>query len=259
MRLTDLQISIIKASFKEHFSPDDSLWLFGSRTDDSKKGGDIDLYIETTEPERTAAYRKESKFWVDLQNKLGEQKIDIVVKLLSENKTKPIYEEARKTGILLMKKKMTLDGYINVINIHAKRLQTALEDTQKMPAITCDTFINLSKEEAYIFEMLNSRFSKMQDDIGSKIFPIILKISATESLAFIDNLNALEKFEIIPSANWWQDLRKLRNEIAHDYEDEYDSLADHTNQLVIRAQELLDYWQELRPKLEELKAKLTHE
>jgi hypothetical protein len=99
----------------------------------------------------------------------------------------------------------------------------------------------------------------MQDDIGSKIFSVILKIAAKESVAFIDNLNALEALNIIPSSDWWQDLRQLKNEITHDYEDEYDELTKHTNELMGRVQQLLEYWQSLKPILEELKSKLPRE
>ena len=95
----------------------------------------------------------------------------------------------------------------------------------------------------------------MSTDIGSKIFPYILNFAGEKTLSFIDNLNTLEKLEILESANWWQDLRKLRNEIAHDYDNKYDELAAHTNQLVTRAQELLDYWTKLKPKLEIIKNK----
>ncbi len=154
---------------------------------------------------------------------------------------------------------MTFEGYIHVVDIHASRLQMAFEDAKNLLPITRETFINLSKEEIYIFELLTSRFSKMQDDIGSKIFSVILKIAAKESVAFIDNLNALEALNIIPSSDWWQDLRQLKNEITHDYEDEYDELTKHTNELMGRVQQLLEYWQSLKPILEELKSKLPRE
>ena len=47
MRLTKTQIKAIQDSFFTFFMKGDKIWLFGSRVDDSKKGGDIDLYIET--------------------------------------------------------------------------------------------------------------------------------------------------------------------------------------------------------------------
>ena len=49
MRITDYQLKVIKNIFLKHFSPQDHIWLFGSRVDSNKKGGDIDIYIETTD------------------------------------------------------------------------------------------------------------------------------------------------------------------------------------------------------------------
>jgi len=47
MRLTKEQISIIKTLVTRHFDSDTDVILFGSRVDDTARGGDIDLYIET--------------------------------------------------------------------------------------------------------------------------------------------------------------------------------------------------------------------
>jgi len=44
MRLTKRYIDVIKESFKNVFETGD-IYLFGSRVDDTKKGGDIDLYL----------------------------------------------------------------------------------------------------------------------------------------------------------------------------------------------------------------------
>lgn len=44
MRLKRSEITIIKQAFSDVFTKG-SLYLFGSRVDDNKRGGDIDLYI----------------------------------------------------------------------------------------------------------------------------------------------------------------------------------------------------------------------
>ena len=44
MRLSKKYIETIKKYFKEFFQ-NGEIYLFGSRVDDSKKGGDIDLYL----------------------------------------------------------------------------------------------------------------------------------------------------------------------------------------------------------------------
>ena len=43
-----------------------------------------------------------SKFVIELWKKLGEQKIDVVVKCLSSDFELPIYKVARENGVLLV-------------------------------------------------------------------------------------------------------------------------------------------------------------
>ncbi len=45
MRLTPFQREIFKQLTAEVFGPQAQVWLFGSRADDQRRGGDIDLYI----------------------------------------------------------------------------------------------------------------------------------------------------------------------------------------------------------------------
>ena len=95
MRLNKKQHQAIKDTFLEVFEVG-NIYLFGSRVDDSKKGGDIDLYIVSTCKDNFTS--KKIDFLVKLKNIIGEQKIDIV---LSRDKTRPIEQEAIKNGILL--------------------------------------------------------------------------------------------------------------------------------------------------------------
>jgi hypothetical protein len=102
MRLTDNQVTYIKEAFLKHFTKRDRLWLFGSRVDMQKCGGDIDFYIETHYSDLGIVVSKKTSFLVDLQKKIGEQKIDVVINVLPSRKKLPIYEEARTTGIRLI-------------------------------------------------------------------------------------------------------------------------------------------------------------
>ena len=98
MRITSLEKTIIKSSVKRHFGRDAGVYLFGSRVDDDRKGGDIDLYITTDMPVSEIIRRKISLL-VELENVLGEQKIDVVIN--NRTKRKPIYEIAEKEGVKL--------------------------------------------------------------------------------------------------------------------------------------------------------------
>jgi len=46
MRLKPEQTLFIKATVARHFGAGARVWLFGSRVDDAKRGGDVDLYVD---------------------------------------------------------------------------------------------------------------------------------------------------------------------------------------------------------------------
>ena len=99
MRLTSEQIKAIKDTTYSVLGEGSRVILFGSRVDDAKKGGDIDLLFET---EHILDNRVNTigALYAALIRKLGDRKIDI---LLKDPKTpeSPILEIARKTGIEL--------------------------------------------------------------------------------------------------------------------------------------------------------------
>ena len=101
MRLNEQQRSAIHSTVAEAFGAGASVWLFGSRVDDSKRGGDIDLLIETDQVDVNAITRAEITFLTKLQMKLGEQKIDVLLDYPSRKTHPPIFSIAKKNGILL--------------------------------------------------------------------------------------------------------------------------------------------------------------
>ncbi len=99
MRLTQFQQKIIKDEVARVMGEGVRVLLFGSRTDDSQRGGDIDLYLETPE-RREQAWRQVLRLNAALQERLGEQKLDIVLHQPDEP-LQPIHLQARKQGIRL--------------------------------------------------------------------------------------------------------------------------------------------------------------
>ena len=79
----------------EVFGAKTQVFLFGSSTDDSKKGGDIDLYIKA---ETGKDLKHKIKYLLILEQKLGEQKIDIV---FAEDQSRAIEQQAIMYGIRL--------------------------------------------------------------------------------------------------------------------------------------------------------------
>ena len=97
MRLAKEQIIIIKHCVAIVFGENAKVYLFGSRVDDTKKGGDIDLYLEVDD--RQSVFEKKLTLLSELRKNLGDQKIDLIIN--DSSKEKDIYKIARTTGVLL--------------------------------------------------------------------------------------------------------------------------------------------------------------
>lgn len=93
MRLNDREINIIKESVRR-LDKDAKIYLFGSRTDDNAKGGDIDLLIIS----QKFNYDDSITARQNLHEKLGEQKIHIIIK---KDINDPFSKIAYSEGILL--------------------------------------------------------------------------------------------------------------------------------------------------------------
>jgi len=97
MRLKKEHIESIKNIAIDTFGNNVSIYLFGSRVNDSKKGGDIDLYLETDTKEEL--FEKKIAMLTNLKKAIGEQKIDLVINNFSTEKF--IFKVAKEEGILL--------------------------------------------------------------------------------------------------------------------------------------------------------------
>jgi len=87
---------MIKKAFYETFESGE-IYLFGSRVDDTQRGGDIDLYLVPQTKFEDESKRK-IKFLVKLDEYIGEQKIDAV---MAKDKNRLIEQVALRDGIKL--------------------------------------------------------------------------------------------------------------------------------------------------------------
>lgn len=99
MRLTPAQVQSIKQAAHAVLGEDARVILFGSRADDSRRGGDIDLLFETGQ---RVAQRSQTlnALYVALIRRLGERKLDILLKDAATPDA-PVLRVARETGVLL--------------------------------------------------------------------------------------------------------------------------------------------------------------
>jgi predicted nucleotidyltransferase len=100
MRLTDFEIETITSLARRHFGDDARVYLFGSRTDDSKRGGDIDLIIHHSSAiSNEEQYKLKIKYLVEVKKIIGNQKIDVLIDKGQVNNA--IFDSAYQNGILL--------------------------------------------------------------------------------------------------------------------------------------------------------------
>jgi Nucleotidyltransferase domain. len=97
IRLKDEEIEIIKEVAIEIFGEDAKVYIFGSRVDLTKKGGDIDIFIET---QKEVSLNQEIEFLAKLELKGVERSVDVLIKAKNRD-NKPIFEEAKRTGVLI--------------------------------------------------------------------------------------------------------------------------------------------------------------
>ena len=93
MRLQTWQIEAIKTTIHQ-LDPEARIILFGSRADDAKRGGDIDLLILS----QKLTPRHKRTLRLALYEKLGEQKIDL---LIASDTTSPLVRIALAEGVPL--------------------------------------------------------------------------------------------------------------------------------------------------------------
>ena len=106
---------------------------------------------------------------------------------------------------------------------HLLRLENAFEALKKnyVFPISMEKFkvILENIEHLAYSDQIIYRFSKLQDCMGAKLFKSVLLYEGENvNKPFLDILNQLEAIDIINVDEWFE-IRDLRNEIAHDYED----------------------------------------
>ncbi len=93
MRLKENEKQVIIQAVKS-IDPQAHLYLFGSRVDDRRKGGDIDILIFSDKMD----YNDKLNIKKNIFNTLEEQKIDLFV---SKDRNEPFVQMALKQGVQL--------------------------------------------------------------------------------------------------------------------------------------------------------------
>lgn len=95
MRLTPEQAELIRCRVRRHLGAQARIWLFGSRVDDHRRGGDVDLYVE---PQTPASLVEGLRCRGALADEL-DLAVDLIIQ--QPGRDLPIYRIARQSGVAL--------------------------------------------------------------------------------------------------------------------------------------------------------------
>ncbi len=101
---------------------------------------------------------------------------------------------------------------------HREALQDALDDLNVRNIDSLD-FEALSKTDRRLLDQFAYRYTRLQDDMGTRFLPSVLRAFGENvaPMPMLDRLNRLEQLGLLPSADEWAELRRIRNEFTHDY------------------------------------------
>jgi hypothetical protein len=138
--------------------------------------------------------------------------------------------------------KAKLQKILKEIDIHLSRIENAFAELSRhypLPFCENDFAHILSDSVPLAFaDQIIYRFSKAQDSMGAKLFKAFMLYQGENvDKPFLDILNSLEKINILNVDEWFE-LREIRNEIAHNYENNenvarniINSIYKHKNEL----------------------------
>ncbi len=150
--------------------------------------------------------------------------------------------------------KKRLNSYFIETQKHIELIEESLDVLEKKVPIK--DYGSLNQLERFALNALIFRFSKLQDLIGAKIFRNYLEYSGfnTTEKSFFDILKEIEKEGII-DIDSWNELRVLRNKIAHDYPEDADEVIESINLFISRVEVVISIAKKLEQKFYEIRKK----
>lgn len=131
---------------------------------------------------------------------------------------------------------------------HSQRLRSAHQHLEAIFPLSLSSYLRLGDIDASFVDQMTFRFSKLQDTMGEKLFPLFLHHigEPVKTMPFIDRINRLEELGLVDRDEWFF-FRQERNEITHEYSFNQESIVEALNRIhhsVPRLIELFETFQE---------------
>ena len=121
-----------------------------------------------------------------------------------------------------------------LIRVTTKEARYLERTTSRLQTLNIDLSwaesLEKSDENSEMLDAFVSRFGRLQDTLGDKLLPAMLRAALEKTGAQLDNLLRAEKLGWIESTQVWIELRELRNRLVHEYMESADDLLDALQQ-----------------------------
>lgn len=142
-----------------------------------------------------------------------------------------------------------IDKEIKLVNIAAEKC-FAVPFTEEV-ARQLDELVDV----AIRLEAFSSRFCRLQDMIGDKLLPNLLKYFGEHPAPFLVNLTKAEQLGWLASTEGWIALRELRNQMIHEYIEDVALLVNAVNTAHNHVEVLTDFATKLKEAFLNMEAK----
>lgn len=121
-----------------------------------------------------------------------------------------------------------------LIQVTAKEARYLERTADRLRALNIDQSwvesLENSDERSEMLDAFVSRYGRLQDTLGDKLLPAMLRAGLEKTGAQLDNLLRAEKLGWIESTQLWIELRELRNRLVHEYMESADDLLEALQQ-----------------------------
>lgn len=93
-------------------------------------------------------------------------------------------------------------------------------------------------EHSEMLDAFVSRYGRLQDTLGDKLLPALLRLNLERTGSQLDNLLRAEKLGWIESTQDWIEYRELRNRLVHEYMESASDLLSALQQALQSARKL---------------------
>jgi uncharacterized protein with HEPN domain len=137
----------------------------------------------------------------------------------------------------------------HLLVVASKEVNYLKQTTQRLSAEQIDAgWVALLDSKPDLAERVDAfvaRFGRLQDNLGDKLIPEIMRQMLETPKSAIDNLNRMEKLGLLDSMIDWVEARNLRNRLVHEYVDDNKEFAEAVNRAIELVTLLTDTYERL--------------